>query len=117
MPIVFKQVSEEEAKEIFARKERASDNVDDYVELLKAQRIDIGKSFKLQTEGNEPTSLLAGSKDEDDPDGVTVRAAKRRFNGAAKMLNFELRWRHSDNWLVAKVVASTPKVVANGAAH
>jgi len=114
VPIQVQPLTEEELATVFARRPRGAENVEDYVDLLESQGITLGKGFSLKTqlvtpdEGDSYT-ILAGSVDEEDPAGVTVRAAKRRFNLAAKELGYELAWRESEGWLVAKAVE--PEVV------
>lgn len=110
MPIEFKALSETEAKDIFGRKARGEEDVDDYVEILQGQKISVGRAFKLKTQLVSPDegdsyTILAGSVDDDDPSGVTVRAAKRRFNLAAKQLGYKLNWRESEGWLSGRAVA------------
>ena len=110
MPIEFKALSETEAQNIFGRKARGEEDVEDYVDILQGQKIAVGKSFSLKTqlvvpdEGDSYT-ILHGSVDEDDPSGVTVRAAKRRFNLAAKQLGYKLNWRENEGWLSGRAVA------------
>lgn len=109
MPIQFQPVSAEDLVSIFGRRPRGAENVDDYIELLEEQKVVIGNGFSLKTqivtpdEGDSYT-ILEGSVDSDDPAGVTVRAAKRRFNQAAKTLGFDLNWREASGWLIAKAV-------------
>lgn len=120
MPIEIHLNSDEELAAIFARRARSAENVEDYIDLLESQKIEIGRGFSLKTqlvtpdEGDSYT-ILAGSVDEDDPAGVTVRAAKRRFNLAAKDLGFDLAWRETEGWLTAKAVA-TEVVTTDGEA-
>jgi len=120
VPIEIHLNSDEELAAIFARRARSAENVEDYIDLLESQKIEIGRGFSLKTqlvtpdEGDSYT-ILAGSVDEDDPAGVTVRAAKRRFNLAAKDLGFDLAWRETEGWLTAKAVA-TEVVTTDGEA-
>ena len=109
MPIQIQMLSTEDLTEVFKRRPRGAENVDDYIDLLEEQQMAVGKGFSLKTqlvtpdEGDSYT-ILAGSVDDDDPAGVTVRAAKRRFNLAARELGFALAWRETEGWLVAKAV-------------
>jgi hypothetical protein len=102
----------DELNTIFGRRPRGAENVDDYIELLEQQSVAIGSGFSLKTEVVTPDegdsyTILEGSVDNDDPAGVTVRAAKRRFNMAAKELGYELNWRETSGWLIAKAVEPT----------
>jgi hypothetical protein len=112
MPIQFQPMAAEEVAAIFGRRPRGPENVEDYIELLEQQKVVIGSGFSLKTqvvtpEEGDSYTILEGSVDETDPAGVTVRAAKRRFNMAAKDLGFELNWRETTGWLVAKAVEIT----------
>ena len=109
MPIQFQPLSDEDLATVFGRRPRGAENVDDYTELLEAQHVAIGKGFSLKTQVVTPDegdsyTILEGSVDDDDPAGVTVRAAKRRFNMAAKELGYSLTWREGNGWLSAKAV-------------
>lgn len=107
MPIQIKIPTSEELTAIFSRRARGAENVEDYIEALRANKVAIGTGLSLKTqivtpdEGDSYT-ILEGSVDEDDPAGVTVRAAKRRFNLAAKELGFDLDWREIDGWLILR---------------
>src|SRR5215831_3924437 len=109
MPIQIQMLAEADLPTIFGRRARSAENVDDYIDLLEGQKMGLGKGFALKTtvvtpdEGDSYT-ILDGSVDEDDPAGITVRAAKRRFNMAAKELGFALVWRETTGWLSAKGV-------------
>lgn len=109
MPIQFQPLEAEDLTSVFARKPRGAEDVNDYIELLESQKIVLGKGFSLKTqivtpdEGDSYT-ILEGSVDDDDPAGVTVRAAKRRFNLAAKELGYSLAWREQNGWLIAKAI-------------
>ena len=109
MPISIQMLSEQDLTTVFGRRPRGAENVDDYIDLLESQSVAVGKGFSLKTvvvtpdEGDSYT-ILDGSVDDDDPAGITVRAAKRRFNLAAKELGYSLAWRESTGWLSAKAV-------------
>jgi len=109
MPIQFQTLTTEELSTVFARRPRGAEDVEDYINLLESQSVRLGTGFSLKTqivtpdEGDSYT-ILEGSVDEDDPAGVTVRAAKRRFNMAAKELGYSLAWREQNGWLIAKAV-------------
>src|SRR5215471_13918978 len=102
MPISLQPLSDEQVASIFGRRARGAEDVEDYIEILEAQKIAIGKGFAMKTQviklkaedGSEEDSvILEGSIDDEDKAGVTVRAAKRRFNLAAKELGYKLVWR------------------------
>lgn len=108
MPTIqIRTLSNDELSSVFGRRARSAENVEDYIDALKANKIGIGTGFALKTqivtpdEGDSYT-ILEGSVDDDDPAGVTVRAAKRRFNMAAKELGFGLDWRETEGWLVLR---------------
>ena len=119
MPLNLQVMSDDEANEAFKRT-RSADEVSEWVEMLRTSGISIGKTFKFQTETFEvetptedgtgsvtsPVEFLVDSVSEDDPDGVTVRTAKRRFNAAAKILGFSLTWKQPKGWLIAKAVST-----------
>jgi len=113
MPIQLQNLSEEQLAQIFGRRPRGQEDVEDYIQILEAQKMAIGKGFALKTvkvkpeEGDEYT-ILDGSVDEEDPMGITVRAAKRRFNLAGKELGFKIIWREPDGWLSGKAVELPP---------
>jgi hypothetical protein len=110
MPITIQKISAEDLTTIFGRQARSAENVADYVNLLRGSQMAVGSGLVLQTqlvkiEGEDnPFTILAGSIDEEDPEGVTIRAAKRRFNMAAKQLGFSLDWRERENMLIMKAV-------------
>ena len=109
MPIQIRAMTTEELSSIFGRRPRGAENVEDYIDVLKSSKVGIGTGLSLKTtivtpdEGDSYT-ILEGSVDEDDPAGVTVRAAKRRFNMAAKELGYSLDWREVNGWLILKGV-------------
>ena len=113
MPIQVQPISTEQLAELFARRPRGPENVGDYVDVLKSAKIEVGQGLTLKTqivtpdEGDSYT-ILAGSVDNDDPAGVSVRAAKRRFGIAARQLGYSLDWRELDGWLVLKAVELKP---------
>lgn len=107
MPIEIKHMSDAELAPLFARRPRGQENVDDYIEILETSKVGIGSGLTVKTQIFAPTegdsyTILAGSVDDDDPKGVTIRAAKRRFNAAARELGFSLDWREVEGWLVMK---------------
>lgn len=109
MPIEIKPMTEADLTSIFARRARGAENVDDYIEILEASKVTIGTGLTVKTQVVTPDegdsyTILAGSVDSDDPAGVTTRAAKRRFNLAAKELGFSLDWREVEGWLIMKGV-------------
>jgi len=120
MPIEIRTMTEDQLTQIFGRRPRGAENVDDYIDILEAQSLVIGKGFSLKTEvvqfdDGESATILAGSIDEVDKSGVTVRAAKRRFNMAAKELGkYDLDWRQADGWLIVKAVEPKPDEPENG---
>jgi hypothetical protein len=68
----------------------------------------------VKPEEGEPYVILDGSIDEEDPAGVTIRAAKRRFNLAAKELGYKLVWREPEGWLSGKAVELPTEEEENG---
>ncbi|HEY7419275.1 MAG TPA: hypothetical protein VH593_29095 [Ktedonobacteraceae bacterium] len=121
MPIQLQNLTDDQVNQIFGRRPRGAEDVEDYIAILEAQKIVIGKGFALKTaivkpEEGEPYVILDGSVDEDDPAGVTIRAAKRRFQLAAKALKYKLIWREPDGWLSAKAVELPPEEEENGSA-
>jgi len=121
MPIQIQPLTEEQVTQVFGRRPRGAEDVEDYINILEAQKIDIGKGFALKTsivkpEEGDPYVILEGSIDEDDPAGVTIRAAKRRFQLAAKALGYKLIWREPDGWLSGKAVELPPEEEENGQA-
>jgi len=111
MPVEIQGFSPEQLSQFFGRRARGAEDVEDYIKILEAQKMAIGKGFGLKTslvkaegEDEEPYTILTGSIDDDDPAGVTIRAAKRRFNLAAKELGYKLIWREPDGWLIGKAV-------------
>jgi len=109
MPVEVQAFTDEQLSTFFAKRPRGSEDVEDYIKILEAQKMAIGKGFGLKTglakpEEGEPYIILAGSIDDDDPAGVTIRAAKRRFNLAARVLGYKLIWREPDGWLIGKAV-------------
>lgn len=119
MPIQLQKISPEDLAAVFARRPRGSENVEDYIEMLNASKMQIGSGLSLKTqivtpdEGDSYT-ILAESADEDDPAGVTVRAAKRRFNMAAKELGFGLDWREVNGYLVMRATELKPEEAEDG---
>jgi hypothetical protein len=119
MPIQIQALSDEQVLQVFGRRARGAEDVEDYIDILEAQKIVIGKGFALKTatvkpEEGEPYVILDGSIDEEDPAGVTIRAAKRRFNLAAKELRYKLVWREPEGWLSAKAVELPTEEEENG---
>lgn len=119
MPIQIQALSDEQVLQVFGRRARGAEDVEDYIEILEAQKIAIGKGFALKTaivkpEDGEPYVILDGSIDEEDPAGVTIRAAKRRFNLAAKELGYKLVWREPEGWLSGKAVELPTEEEENG---
>ena len=115
MPITVQAIADDQLTSIFGRRPRGAEDVEDYIGVLEQQKMAIGKGFALKTaivkpEDGEPYVILDGSIDEDDPAGVTIRAAKRRFNMAAKELGFKLVWREPEGWLAAKAVEPDAEV-------
>lgn len=109
MPIQVKPLTNEELAGFFARRPRSAEDVEDYIEVLRSQNVNIGSGLSLKTqnvksEDGEVFTILDGSIDEDDPSGVTVRAAKRRFNMAARELGFGLDWRDVEGWIILRGV-------------
>jgi hypothetical protein len=113
MPIQIRAMNPEELQAIFSRRARGAENVDDYVDALEANKVGIGTGLSLKTqivtpdEGDSYT-ILEGSVDEEDPAGVTVRAAKRRFNLAARELGYALDWREIEGWIILRGKAEEP---------
>ena len=121
MPIQIQPLTEEQVTQVFGRRPRGAEDVEDYIDILENQKIVIGKGFALKTaivkpEEGEPYVILDGSIDEDDPAGVTIRAAKRRFQLAAKALGYKLVWREPDGWLSGKAVDLPTEEEENGQA-
>jgi hypothetical protein len=119
MPIQIQALSDEQVLQVFGRRARGAEDVEDYIDILEAQKIVIGKGFALKTatvkpEEGEPYVILDGSIDEEDPTGVTIRAAKRRFNLAAKELGYKLVWREPEGWLSGKAVELPTEEEENG---
>lgn len=107
-------MAENELAPFFARKQRGPENVDDYIEILQSQKVVLGKGLSIKTqivmdkEGKAET-ILADSVDESDPEGITIRTAKRRFGLAAKSLGYDFDWRSSaDGWLIMKAIPLKP---------
>lgn len=109
-----------EADAIYARQKRSAEDVTEYAEILTDLGIDIGLTLRFPTEilvdeivskedpnvvvGSEPTNYLKLDPDETEDDRISVRAAKRRYNLAAKSLGFdELAWREPKGWLIGRV--------------
>jgi hypothetical protein len=113
MPIQIRPLTAQELAAAFSRRARGSENVDDYMEVLQTNKVTVGTGLSMKTqivtpdEGDSYT-ILEGSVDEEDPAGVTVRAAKRRFNMAARELGFDLDWREIDGWLILRGKVLTP---------
>jgi hypothetical protein len=119
IPISLTVMSDDESDAAFKRT-RSADEVGEWVEMLRSQSIVVGKSFKFATETLDvetptedgkgtvttPVEFLVDSTSDDDPDGVTVRTAKRRFNAAAKILGFNLSWKQPKGWLIAKATST-----------
>jgi hypothetical protein len=118
LPKIVKVTAEESAA--IYKRTRSADNVEEYVEMLRAENFTtVGATFKMALETvviTPPTGsddmtpyeadILAGTQDPDDePDGITVRAAKRRFNAAAKVLGLSIKWKESKGWLVARATS------------
>jgi hypothetical protein len=121
MPINIQPLTEEQIAQVFGRRARGAEDVEDYISILEAQKIVIGKGFALKTvvvkdEAGEQFTILDGSIDDDDPAGVTIRAAKRRFNLAAKELGYKLIWREPEGWLSGKAVDLPVEEEENGTA-
>jgi len=121
MPIQIQPMTPEQVATVFGRRARGAEDVEDYISILEAQKIEIGKGFALKTATVQPEEgdayvILDGSIDEDDPSGITIRAAKRRFNLAAKELGYKLIWREPDGWLSGKAVELPPEDEENGQA-
>jgi hypothetical protein len=119
MPIQIQALSDEQVLQVFGRRARGAEDVEDYIDILENQKIAIGKGFALKTaivkpEDGEPYVILDGSIDEEDPAGVTIRAAKRRFNLAAKELGYKLVWREPEGWLSGKAVELPTEEEENG---
>jgi hypothetical protein len=119
MPIQIQALSDEQVLQVFGRRARGAEDVEDYIDILENQKIAIGKGFALKTatvkpEEGEPYVILDGSIDEEDPAGVTIRAAKRRFNLAAKELGYKLVWREPEGWLSGKAVELPTEEEENG---
>jgi hypothetical protein len=119
MPIQIQPLSPEQIATVFGRRARGAEDVEDYINILEAQKIEIGKGFALKTvmvktEEGEAYAILDGSIDEEDPAGITIRAAKRRFNLAARELGYKLIWREPDGWLSGKAVDLPPEEETNG---
>ncbi|HEY1249276.1 MAG TPA: hypothetical protein VGE97_09830 [Nitrososphaera sp.] len=113
MPIQLQALSEEQLAQVFGRRPRGAEDVEDYIQILEAQKMAIGKGFALKTvkvkpEDGEEYTILDGSVDEEDPMGITVRAAKRRFNLAGRELGFKIIWREPEGWLSGKAVELPP---------
>lgn len=118
MALVLTKLSAEELKEEFKRSAASDENIQPIIDQFKQAEIGVGDGFKLKVE-------------DEMVDGLTVRAAKRRYNAAAEALNFHLKWKvqgHTEralvkdesgkefeddvfftDWLVVRVDASTPK--------
>lgn len=125
MPFKIEKMSQVEADETFKRT-RSADNVEEYVTMLRDLNVtSVGDTFKLaletvtvqpdeSDENQTPfeVEILSGSLDEAEPEGISVRAAKRRFNAAAKVLGFSLSWKEPAGWLIARAVASKVEVTA-----
>lgn len=112
MPIQIHVPSEAELNAAFARKPRGDENVDDYIDVLQANKIGVGKGLTMKTvmvtlkaedTGEISTyKILEGSVDDDDPKGITPRTAKRRFGMAARSLGFDVDWRDGDDWIMLR---------------
>lgn len=123
MELKIEKLSQVEADETFKRT-RSADNVEDYVKMLQALGVtSVGDTFKLglttvtiqpdeSDDDQTPfeVEVLDGSVDDAEPEGISVRAAKRRFNAAAKVLGFSLSWKEPAGWLIARAVASKVEV-------
>jgi hypothetical protein len=121
MPITIQTLPDDQLAAVFGRRPRGAEDVEDYIDVLEHQKMAIGKGFALKTivvkaEDGEPYVILDGSIDEADPAGVTTRAAKRRFNLAAKALGYKLIWREPEGWLAAKAVELDADIEENGQA-
>lgn len=119
MPIQLQKISDAEMAQIFARRARTESVMEDYLDALRENNITVGSGLSLKTvnvksEDGEVYTILDGSIDEDEPAGVTIRAAKRRFNLAARELGFSLDWREVEGWLVMRGVELKAEEPANG---
>ncbi|HEY7419304.1 MAG TPA: hypothetical protein VH593_29240 [Ktedonobacteraceae bacterium] len=114
------KMAQAEADAIYARQKRSAEDVTEYAEVLTELGIDIGLTLRFPTEtlideivskedpnvvvGSEPTNYLRLDAGETEDDRISVRAAKRRYNLAAKSLGFdELAWREPKGWLIGRV--------------
>jgi len=124
------------ADAVYARQQRSAEDVAEYAEILTDMGMEIGLTLRFPTEilkddvlgkkgtpeqdtvvGQVDVAYLRLGKGETEDDRLSVRAVKRRYNLAAKSLNFdELSWREPQGWLIGRVVRTLAERKAEDAA-
>ena len=122
MSFQFTKLSAEQVKEEFKKSAASDENTQPIIRLFEENGISVGDGFTLKVEDEEV-------------DGLSVRATKRRYNAAAEALGFHLKWKVSGHteralverdgkeveddvfftdYLVVRVDSSTPTITNNG---
>jgi hypothetical protein len=127
------KMAQVEADTTFARQKRSAEDVSEYVSVLTEMGMAIGLTIQFPTisapiygpEGSDKEDvvvdheiLLALGEGESEDDQVSVRAAKRRYNLAAKELGFdEFAWREKKGWLFGRVTRTLAQKKAEAEAQ
>lgn len=124
MPVVFQKLTAEEVKAEFKKSAASAENIAPIVEEFKESGLSVGEGFRLKVVDQEV-------------EGLSIMATKRRYNAAAASLGFHLKWKemgHTErvvianeqgqeveqdayftDWLIVRVDSSEPVVVQEGA--